>query len=234
MKTIKNSKDITTLEVGDKVVFGNLEYVVDKDFKHNSTYYYLYCPTRYNGTIFEILNFRKKDFVEKLGINADCYCDFPETKSLEALTAIVSALFKEYEKQNQLPKTWEEFCEKYFLQDEEVFITSSGRLLTVAESFGRKFRISDEDKNIYTSKQEAEAFLALMQLRQLRKAYVKDWEPDWTDCRKSKFSITCIEGVLSIFDTVTVHRSMSFPTRELAKQFLNNFNDLLEIAKPLL
>ena len=59
MKTIKNSKDITTLEVGDKVVFGDLEYVVNNTFKHNPTQYYLYCPTKYNGTIFEILNLKK-------------------------------------------------------------------------------------------------------------------------------------------------------------------------------
>ena len=176
----------------------------------------------------------KRDFVEKLGIDANCNVDFPETKSLEALTAIVSALFKEYEKQNELPKTWEEFCEKYFLQDEEVFITSGGGLLTVAESFGRKFRISDEDKNICTSKQEAQAFIALMQLRQLRKAYVKDWEPDWTNCKVLKYSITFIEGVLNIVGTVTAQHSMSFPTEKIAKQFLTNFKDLLEIAKPLL
>ena len=113
MKTIKNSKDITTLEVGDVVMFGDLEYVVNNTFKHNSTQYYLYCPTKYNGTIFEILNLNKRDFVENLRIDANCNVDFPETKSLEALTAIVSALFKEYEKQNYLPKTWKEFCEKY-------------------------------------------------------------------------------------------------------------------------
>jgi hypothetical protein len=29
-------------------------------------------------------------------------------------------------------------------------------------------------------------------------------------------------------------RPLSFPTYELANQFLNNFKDLLEIAKPLL
>ena len=28
MKTIKNSKEITTLEVGNKVIFGDLEYAV--------------------------------------------------------------------------------------------------------------------------------------------------------------------------------------------------------------
>ena len=232
MKTIKSAKDTTTLEVGDVVVFGNLEYVVDKNIEHNSTQYYLYCPTKYNGTIFEILNFRKKDFVEKLGINADCSRDFPETKSLEALTAIVSALFKEYEKQNELPKTWEEFCERNPLKIGECLIGSYSDIY-ITEGAGA-YRDADGDRNYYTSKQEAEAFLALMQLRQLRKAYVKDWEPDWSDCRSLKFSITCIDGVLSIYDTITVHRSMSFPTKELANQFLTNFKDLLEIAKPLL
>ena len=28
MKTVKSSKEITTLEIGDKVVFGDLEYSV--------------------------------------------------------------------------------------------------------------------------------------------------------------------------------------------------------------
>lgn len=120
MKTIKALKDITTLEVGDVVVFDNLEYVVDKVLKHNSTRYYLYNSSKYNGLIFEILNLKKRDFVKNLGIDANCNVDFPETKSLEALTAIVSALFKEYEKQNELPKTWEEFCERNPIKKENV------------------------------------------------------------------------------------------------------------------
>ena len=234
MKTIKNSKDITTLEVGDVVMFGDLEYVVNNTFKHNSTQYYLYCPTKYNGTIFEILNLKKRDFVENLGIDANCNVDFPETKSLEALTAIVSALFKECEKQNELPKTWEEFCKKYYLKGDEAFITSTSELNTVRESFGRRFRLCEEDKNLCISEKEAEAFLALMQLRQLRKAYVGSWEPDWTNCRTVKASITCIEGELTILGTVTVHNSMSFPNSNIAEQFLTNFKYLLEIAKPLL
>ena len=35
MKTIKNSKKITTLELGDKVVFGDLEYEV----RHRDGYF---------------------------------------------------------------------------------------------------------------------------------------------------------------------------------------------------
>lgn len=230
MKTIQSSKDITTLEVGDKVIFGDLKYKVCLEDG-----YFLSTPDVKNDKIFTILNISKRDFVKNLGINTlPIDWDFPETLSLEALTAIVSALFKEYEKQNDLPKTWEEFCVRYHLKEDEVYIGSTSKLINVEESVGRKVRLCGEDRNVCTSKQEAEAFLALMQLRQLRKVYVKDWEPDWTNSMVPKYSITYIEGVLSVFDTVTIHRSMSFPNSKLAKQFLTNFKDLLEIAKPLL
>lgn len=228
MKTIKNSKDITTLEVGDKVVFGDLEYIVDDTF---STQYYLYCPTKYNGLIFETLNLKKRDFVEKLGIDANCNVDFPEVKSLEALTAIVSALFKEYEKQNKLPKTWEEFCKRNPVTPDEYWIETV--YSRYCNSFRDRKRDKDQDKNICVSLQEAKAFTALMQLRQLRKAYVKDWEPDWT-CSLIKFCIIVDANRIRVADSYFCQKSFSFPTQKLAEQFLTNFKDLLEIAKPLL
>ena len=232
MKTIKNSKDITTLEVGDVVVFGNLEYVVNED--DYATQYYLYCSGHYNGIIFEILNLKKRDFVEKLGIDADCYCDFPETKSLEALTAIVSALFKEYEKQYQLPKTWEEFCKRNKIKEGESFIDCYEQEIIDVEIEGvGSDRDPRMDKNLCTSTQEAEAFLALMQLRQLRKAYVKDWEPNWTN-NTFKYCIDVRMNNFGVESWSHMNHSFSFPTEELAEQFLANFKDLLEIAKPLL
>lgn len=230
MKTIKSLKDITTLEVGDKVVFGDLEYEVSHEDG-----YYLQTPLYRNDKIFTNLNISKKDFVKNLGINTlPIDWDFPEVCSLEALTAIVSALFKEYEKQNELPKTWEEFCKKYFLKEEEAFINSTSKTLTVVESFGRKFRLCAEDKNLCTSKQEAEAFLALMQLRQLRKAYVKDWEPDWMSDTEPKYCVDLQANDFSIQCWYHMHSPLSFPKCDLATQFLTNFKDLLEIAKPLL
>lgn len=231
MKTIKNSKEITTLEVGDVVVFGNLEYVVNENFKLNSRQYYLYNPSGYNGIIFEILNFKKRDFIENLGIDANCNVDFPETKSLEALTAIVSALFKEYEKQNEFPKTWEEFCEKNPFKIGECYINPCCNIY--AEIAGRS-RDVDEDRCSCTSTQEAQAFLALMQLRQLRKAYVRDWEPNW-NMPEIKYIIKVIGGhCYQIIEKDFEISSLSFPSYKLAQQFLNNFKDLLEIAKPLL
>ena len=236
MKTIKSSKDLTTLEVDDVVVFGDLKYIVRKNSRNRSIQYYLSARIGHNNTIFEILNLQKRDFVEKLGITADsnCHFDFPETKSLEALTAIVNALFKEYEKQNELPKTWEEFCEKYSLKEEETFINSASELITIGDYITRRYRIPDKDKNLCTSKQEAEAFLALMQLRQLRKAYVKDWEPDWTSDIEPKYCVNLQANDFSVQCWYHMHHPLSFPKCELATQFLNNFKDLFEIAKPLL
>jgi hypothetical protein len=227
MKTIKSLKDITTLEVGDVVVFGDLKHEVARGFG-----YFLICRGTNNDKIFEVLNINKRNFIENLGIGALYGFDFPEVKSLEALTAIVSALFKEYEKQDELPKTWEEFCEKYYLKGDEAFITSTSELNTVRESFVRRFRLREEDKNLCISEKEAEAFLALMQLRQLRKAYVKDWEPDLG--KKDYYGIIYTYNGIKIESYTWNYRCLSFPTHELATQFLNNFKYLLEIAKPLL
>lgn len=230
MKTIKNSKEITTLEVGDKVIFGDLEYVVWK----NAPIYYLDYYRGRNDKIFIDLNLNKRNFVEKLGINANCNCDFPETKSLEALTAIVSALFKEYEKnKNELPKTWEEFCERNSVTPNEYWIdTVYSKYCNIS---GVRKRDINMDKNVCVSLQEAQAFTALMQLRQLRKCYVKDWEPDWKDAKQYKACIIYngTDFIIAYFKDLC-SRPLSFPTHELAKQFLNNFKDLLEIAKPLL
>ena len=225
MKTIKNLKDITTLEVGDKVIFGDLKYKVCLEDG-----YFLSIPDAKNDHIFTILGLSKIDFVENLGINTlPMNWVFPEVKSLEALTSIVSALFKEYEKQNSLPKTWEEFCERNDITSGESYIANNSRAceLTTCE------RHSITDRNICTSKQEAEAFLALMQLRQLRKAYVKDWEPNWND-KSMKFCIFVDANTIRVTGYYFSSRSLSFPTQKLAEQFLTNFKDLLEIAKPLL
>ena len=226
MKTIQSSKDITTLEVGDVVVFGDLKYKVCLEDG-----YFLQLSNSYDyDKIFTILNISKRDFVKNLGINTlPIDWDFPEVQSLEALTAIVSALFKEYEKQNELPKTWEEFCEKYPIQKGECYI----RPFCQIHEAEKGPRDANADKNYLTSKQEAEAFLALMQLRQLRKAYVRSWKPDW-NCDSTKFCIIVDANRIRVSDCYFCSRNLSFPTRELAKQFLNNFKDLLEIAKPLL
>lgn len=234
MKTIKNSKEITTLEVDDVVIISNFRHVVCKHSRNGSPRYYLNYCLGDNDRIFEILNLKKRDFVGKLGIDANCNCDFPETKSLEALTAIVSALFKEYEKQKELPKTWEEFCDRYPVTNNEVVLSHNSVILTFDDFPNTSTeRDPDVDRNFCPSFKEAEAFLALMQLRQLRKAYVKNWEPDWSE-PSDKYCINFWKYKFKIAVWGQISHVLSFPTHELAEQFLINFKDLIEIAKPLL
>lgn len=80
------------------------------------------------------------------------------------------------EKKNDKPKSWEEFCEMNLIKVGEAFIDYTDDCNQITEA---SFCVGKErkDKCWCTSKQEAKAFLALMQLRQLRKAWIGDWEP---------------------------------------------------------
>ena len=73
------------------------------------------------------------------------------------------------EKKQHPPRSWEEFCEKYPLRDEYLIwndaLIESTRALGLIDSFR-----STASRNWCISEEEAKAFLALMQLRQLRKA----------------------------------------------------------------
>lgn len=98
--------------------------------------------------------------------------------------------------------------------------------------------INLETRNCATwcvSKEEAEAFRALMQLRQLRKAWVGDWEQP-----SSKTYIAVIAYNINYKEVVVdtgnywSNMTLSFPTKEMAKDFFNCFRDLCETAKILL
>lgn len=130
---------------------------------------------------------------------------------------------------NELPKTWEEFCERNKITCGESYISPTSNIKKLVTGA----RNSIIDRNLCTSKQEAEAFTAFMQLRQLRKAYIKDWEPNW-DNNDPKYCIMCDSNQFDTIDCYHVSGPLSFPTNVLANKFLTNFKDLLEIAKPLL
>lgn len=136
------------------------------------------------------------------------------------------------EKKNDKPRSWEEFCKNYPIQKGESIIDINSK---IASFKGEVFRSPDSDRYICTSKEEAEAFLALMQLRQLRKAWVGDWE--------QPKSGTCIAAIAYNVNDKRVavetgnywsNMTLSFPTKEMAEDFLSCFRDLCEKAKILL
>lgn len=79
------------------------------------------------------------------------------------------------------------------------------------------------------SKEYCEAFIAYMKLIQLRNAWIKDC----TDC-VTFAKITTIHNSLTIMIVGDNTNGLSFPSKDMAQEFIDTFKDLLEIAKPLL
>ena len=134
----------------------------------------------------------------------------------------------------QLPKTWDEFCENYKLNKGEFFIGSGSE---ICKNFYDNNRDKDSDANVLPSKQAAEAHLALMQLHQLRDCYRNGWEP------KDSSSVYSIERyydqninaiILRVTKYYNISTFLSFQTEVRAKEFLNNFRELIEEAGDLI
>lgn len=131
-------------------------------------------------------------------------------------------------KKQEPPRSWEEFCERCPKQMGETYIDSVSNIGIYTGSVQRDKKT---DKNICVSKEEAKAFLALMQLRQLRKAWVGDWEQDYENFCAVIFNNN---NNVIIGEFLYPNGVLSFPTKEMAEDFLNCFGDLCEIAKILL
>lgn len=94
--------------------------------------------------------------------------------------------------------------------------------------------LSSEEKNVFPTEREAKACLALSQLCQLRDAYNNGWKPDWERDSQVKWCIE-MEGNNVIRNRYySINRILAFKTEDLRDKFLENFEDLIIIAKPLL
>ena len=90
------------------------------------------------------------------------------------------------------------------------------------------------DPNILTSKEYAEAFLALMQLIRFRDIWNEGWIPDWTDVEVTKYIMRYDNGSIVSTWRTSLSSPLAFKTSELRDEFLETFKELIETAKPLL
>ena len=135
-------------------------------------------------------------------------------------------------KKGSKPRTWEEFCERYPRTKDEYFICDDSRIDQVCNTTPPRDDI--DDKNICTSKEEAEAFLALMQLRQLRKAWIGNWDFE-TSVEKYACNIVYVKNKgIVVENTLNISHPLNFPDTQIAEEFLTCFEDLCETAKILL
>lgn len=133
----------------------------------------------------------------------------------------------------ELPKTWEEFCKGHFVDlNGEFYIDDESSVKNNKDGFYN--RNKNYDRNLLPTKEAAEAHLALMQLHQLRDCYRQGWVPDWEDAAENKWCIIKQFGKNNVVSFVSNGFFLAFPKKEVAEEFLRNFNDLIEKAGNLI
>ena len=123
----------------------------------------------------------------------------------------------------ELPKSWEDLKEinGYYSQGKD-----SGVRHTETSSI-------PDNKNVFATKEQAEASIAMAQLSQLMKVYNDGWEPDWNNY-EFKFCIYFIGNSITSQSLQNSKVFLSFKDEETRDLFLENFRELIETAKPLL
>ena len=129
-------------------------------------------------------------------------------------------IFKEVK--NELPKTWEELEEL-----KGYYVTTHCNITPIAGN------ICKELLNTFATKEQAEASLALAQLSQLREVYRNGWKPDWKD-GDYKYCIYFCNDLINTCTNYETSLFLSFQDAETRDLFLENFKDLILIAKPLM
>ena len=183
------------------------------------------CRKENNEVVFkEINNMENK---EKKGTIAEMYaCANDELKK------VLEEKFSKEELciKKELPNSWEEFVEQNKIKNNESYITGLSDICNVDKD---RVRLPSEDRNILPNKETAEAFLALMQLIQLRDCYRDGWKPDWSE-GSVKYSIVNYNGKIDMKENISNSRLLSFPTPNLRNKFFSNFRDLIKTAIELI
>ena len=127
-----------------------------------------------------------------------------------------------FKEKSKLPMSWKELGDitGYYIDS-----TSS-----LKNCYGYSCRGKE---NLWPTKELAEAALALSQLLQLMDRWNGDWKADWTD-DTDKYVIRRYKDSLILEDFAYAARVLAFKSPELCKRFYDTFQDLIEIAKPLL
>lgn len=90
------------------------------------------------------------------------------------------------------------------------------------------------NRDVWPTKQLAAASLALSQLMQWRKIFINDWRPDWSNVNEVKYCIVVDGDEVKVLKYHHRHHVLNFPSDDVARDFLDEFEGLIETTKPLL
>ena len=82
--------------------------------------------------------------------------------------------------------------------------------------------------------QESTAIQAFSKLLKLRRDWIGTWEPNWKNMYIIKWGIECIKNNIQIDKCYAVSKPFTFPTKEMAEEFLKCFEDLFNQCKNLI
>ena len=120
---------------------------------------------------------------------------------------------------SKLPKTWEEYCKR------AKGYTSYYGDPTDDNTYETKF---SKFYNEFSTKERAKQYVALGKLLQLRDYWVKDY----SEFRHALFGTK--DGISLYGYSGFSAYPLAFPTKEMAKEFKNCFEDLIKEAYPLI
>lgn len=118
-------------------------------------------------------------------------------------------------------RSWKEFTTKY---DKAYVINETSAFPQEANIFCTASQLTVH---------EAKAIEAFSKLLKLRRDWIGEWEPDLKKYEE-RFLIYRKNDHIIIFSAICAMSALSFPTEQMAKEFLETFRDLIEEAKILI
>ena len=118
-------------------------------------------------------------------------------------------------------KSWKDFAKKY---DKAYIVNETSAFPIEANVFCTGSQLTVH---------EARALAAFSKLLKLRRDWIGEWEPDWTN-GECKYTIINWATNLQVEYCKVLCKSLSFPTEQMAQEFLETFRDLIEEAKILI
>ena len=146
--------------------------------------------------------------------------DWSATKSGTRIWKQRDIVFRQWYNSNDKPMSWKEYCEQNPIKDGEGYINRFSRF----SKLDAQERYANTDANVM-SEDLCKAFIAYMELIQLRNAWVKD-----SDENPYRIVWSPNKG----FWCYGEWNGLSFPTKAMVDEFIETFKDLLEVAKPLI
>lgn len=121
-------------------------------------------------------------------------------------------------------KSWEEFKLKYKNDRGYLYDSINNEIYSPVNPWS----VSEQ-----LTQQEAIAIQAFSKLLKLRRDWIGDWKPDWSNS-ENKHCIAVCETHIKVNSFCTIQQTFSFPTRKIAEEFFKCFEDLFKQCKNLI